>query len=164
MSLFHDVVIGVGAHDEEGRCGLLAGHFFVSDLIEVVVDHFTEINQGILLDLDLSVHIDLYSGGMDNTQVTDEVLAILADDHELGLPQLLIVGDLVVIAFAFTDLEDTLGTIDRDLQILELFGIDGLKLHVKLVRGGAVGQGLKSVALKVNRDLKIRWAQFAKVD
>ena len=164
MSLFHDVVIGVGAHDEEGRCGLLGGHFFVSDLIEVVVDHFTEINQGILLDLDLGVHIDLYSGGMDNTQVTDEVFAILADDHELGLPQLLIVRDLVVIAFAFTDLEDTLGTIDRDLQVLELLSVDSFKFHVKLVRGSTVGQRLKSAALEVNRDLKIRWAQFAKVD
>ena len=101
---------------------------------------------------------------MDDTQVTDEVLAILADDHELRLPQLLVVGDLVVIAFALTDLKDTLGTIDRDLQILELFGIDGLKLHVKLVRGGAIGQRFKSAALEVNRDLKIRWAQFAKVD
>ena len=136
----------------------------MSDLIEVVVDHFTEINQGILLDLDLGVHIDLYSGGMDNTQVTDEVFAILADDHELGLPQLLIVRDLVVIAFAFTDLEDTLGTIDRDLQVLELLSVDSFKFHVKLVRGSTVGQRLKSAALEVNRDLKIRWAQFAKVD
>ena len=69
-----------------------------------------------------------------------------------------------MIAFALTNLEDTLGTINRDLQVLELLSIDGLKLHVKLVRGGAVGQRLKSVALKVNRDLKIRWAQFTKVD
>ena len=101
---------------------------------------------------------------MDDTQVTDEVLAILADNHELRLPQLLVVGDLVVIAFALTDLEDTLGTIDRDLQILELLGIDGLKLHVKLVRGGAVGQRLKSATLKVARDLKIGWAQFPKIN
>ena len=136
----------------------------MSDLIEVVVNHFTEINQGILLDLDLGVHIDLYSGGMDNTQVTDEVFAILADDHELRLPKLLVVGDLVMIAFALTNLEDTLGTINRDLQVLELLSIDGLELHVKLVRGGAVGQRLKSAALEVNRDLKIRWAQFTEVD
>ena len=76
---------------------------------------------------------------MDNTQVTDEVLAILADDHELGLPQLLIVGDLVVIAFAFTDLEDTLGTIDRDFLIQEFLYVDGHKFHVKLARGDALG-------------------------
>ena len=44
MSLFHDVVIGVGAHDEEAGRGLLAGHLFVRDLVEVVVDHLTEIN------------------------------------------------------------------------------------------------------------------------
>ena len=44
MSLLHDVVVSIGAHDEEGRCGLLAGHFFVSDLVEVVVDHLAEIN------------------------------------------------------------------------------------------------------------------------
>ena len=164
MSLLHDVVIGVWAHDEEGGCGLLAGCFFVSDLIKMVVDHLAKINQSILLDLDLSVHINLYSRGMDDTQVTDEVFAILTDNHELRFPQLLVVRDLVVIAFALTDLEDTLGTIDRDLQILELLSIDGLKLHVKFVRGSTVGQRLKSAALEVNRDLKIRWAQFTKVD
>ena len=44
MRLLHDVVICVGAHDEEAGCGLLARHFFVCDLVEVVMDHFTEIN------------------------------------------------------------------------------------------------------------------------
>ncbi len=127
----------------------------MGNLIEVVVDNFTKINKSILLNLNLSVHIDLYTGGVHNTEITNEVFAILANDHQLGLPELLIIGDLVVVSLAFSNLEDTLGAIDRDLEILELFGVNSLKFHMELVRSGLIGDRLKGAALKVDRDIEV---------
>ena len=94
---------------------------------------------------------------MNNTEITNVVLAILADDHKLGLPKFLIVRDLVVVGFTFTDLENTLGTINRDFEIFELFGINSLKFHVQFVGSCAVWECLKSAALEVNRDLHLDW-------
>ena len=126
-------------------------------LIEVIVNDFTQINEGILLDLDVGVHVDLYTRGVDDAKITDVVLAVLADDHELRLPELLVVGDLVVVGLALTDLEDTLGTVDGDLKIFQLLSVDSLEFHVKLVAGGAVWQRVESAALEVNGDLKLAW-------
>jgi hypothetical protein len=61
MGLFDDVVTGVRAHDIEGAARLLGGHRLVSDLVEMVVNDLTQIDEGILLNLNLSVHINLYS-------------------------------------------------------------------------------------------------------
>lgn len=127
----------------------------MSNLVEVVVDNLTEINKSILLDLNLSVHVDLYTGGVHNTEITNEVLTILANDHQLRLPELLIIGDLVVVSLAFSNLEDTLSAIERDLEALKLFGVNSLKFHMKLVRSGLVRNGLKGAALKVDGDIEV---------
>ena len=90
---------------------------------------------------------------MDDTQVSDVVFAILANDHELRFPEFLVVRDLVVVGLTFTDLEDTLRAIDGDLKILELFGIDGLEGHVKFVGGCLVGERFESAALQIDVNL-----------
>ena len=107
------------------------------------------------MDLNLCVHIDLYTGGVHNTEITNEVFAILANDHQLGLPEFLIIGDLVVVSLAFSNLEDTLSAIDRDLEVFKLFGVNSFKFHMKLVRSGLVGNGLKGAALKVDGDIEV---------
>ena len=70
---------------------------------------------------------------MDDAKIADVIFAVLADDHELGLPELLVVGDLVVVGLTFTDLEDSLSSIDGDLEVLELFGVDSFESHMKFV-------------------------------
>ena len=80
--------------------------------IEVVVHDFTQVNERILLDLNVCVHVNLDSGSVHDAEITDEVLAVLADNHELRLPELLVVGDLVVVGFSLTDLEDALCAIN----------------------------------------------------
>ena len=79
----------------------------MSDFIKVVVDNFTQVNEHILLDADFGVLVNLDAGGVHDTQITHVILAVLANDHQLRLPEFLVVRDLVVVRITFTDLEDT---------------------------------------------------------
>jgi len=153
VRLLDDVVAGVGAHDVEGVAGGLRGNRLVSHLVEVVVHDLAEVDEGVLLDLQLSVHVHLYPGGVDHAEITDEVLAILAHDHKLRLPQFLVVRDLVVIGLALTDFEDTLGAVNGDFEVLELLGVDSLEAHVQLVGSGLVGDRVEGAAAEVDGDL-----------
>jgi len=102
----------------------------VSHLIKLIVNNFTEIDEHVLLELDLRVFVDLNATGVNDTHITDEVSSIFADNHELTFPQFFVVGDLVVVGFTFSDLEDTLVTFERELEVLELFGIHRFEGHV----------------------------------
>ena len=158
------VVLSVRAHDVESVGRVLGGHRLVGNLVEVVMDHLAQVDEGVLLDLNLGVHVNLYSGGVNDAKIADEVLAALADDHELGFPELLVVGDLVVVSLTFTDLVDTLGAVDGDLQVLELLSINSLKFHVQLVGGSLIRDRLKSAAAKIDGDLKLLRRELAELD
>ena len=134
------------------------------NLVEVVVNDFTQIDEGILLDLNVGLHVDLDTGGVHDAKIADVVLAVLADDHELRLPELLVIGNLIVVGFTFTDLEDTLSTINRDFEIFELFGVDCLKFHMELVRGCLVWQSVKSAALEINGSFKLAGRELTHTD
>ena len=119
-------------------------------LIEVVVDDLTQINESVSLNLNRSIDINLYTRSVHNTQVSNVVFASLADNHELGFPQFLVVRDLIVVGFTFTDLEDTLSSIDRDLEVLEFLSIDCFECHVEFVGGSLIWEGLEAASLEVN--------------
>jgi hypothetical protein len=114
VSLLNSVFGVGGAEDLESLTGLLGRGLLVSYLVEMVMNNLTEINESILLDLDFSCLVNLYAGSVDHTQVAHKVLAIAANDHKLGLPQLLVVRNLVVVSLAFTKLKDTTGAIKAD--------------------------------------------------
>lgn len=61
VRLLDNIVVGVGAHDVEGVVSLGRRLSLVCNLIEVVVNDLTEIDESILLDLNLSVHVNLYT-------------------------------------------------------------------------------------------------------
>jgi len=86
---------------------------------------------------------------VNNTQITNVVLAILADNHELGFPKFLVVRNLIMVSFTFTNLEDTMVTLERDLEILKLLSVNALKLHVEFVGSGLVRVSLKDASLQV---------------
>jgi len=110
----------------------------VGNLVEVVVNNLTEVDESVLLDLHLGDLVDLNTRSVDNTQVTDEVLAVLANDHQLGFPELLVVRDLVLVGLAFTNFVKTVIAIKSDAKILDLFSVDGFELQVQLVGSGSV--------------------------
>jgi hypothetical protein len=61
VGLFNHVVARVGAHDVEGGGRLLGRGLGVSNFIEVVVNDLSKIDQGVLLNLNRSVHVHLDS-------------------------------------------------------------------------------------------------------
>lgn len=129
-------------------------------LVEMVVDDLAKINQGVLLDLNLRLHVDLDARSVHNAKISDVVLAALADDHELRLPQLLVVGDLVVVVLTLSDLEYSTCAVDRDLEIFQLVGVHLLELHVELVGSGAVRDAVEGAPLHVDGLLKFSGRQL----
>jgi hypothetical protein len=127
-SILLDSVIVVREEHLEVLGGGNRGSLGVGDFVEVVVDNLTKVDEHILLNLNFSVLVDLYSGSVNDTQITHKVLSVLAHNHELRFPEFLVVGDLVVIGVTFTDLEDTRAAIKSDAETLDLFGVNSLEL------------------------------------
>jgi hypothetical protein len=130
--ILNDVVLVGRAHDIERAVGLLVGLLGVGNFVEVVVNDFSKIDQGILLNLNFSLLVDLDAGGVHDAKIANVVFSILADDHELALPQLLVVRNLIVVGLTLANLEDTLGAINSDAKSLELLSVDGLEGHMEL--------------------------------
>jgi hypothetical protein len=135
--LEHVFSVGGAKHLEVEGCGVGRGNG-VGNLVEVVVNNLTEVDESVLLDLHLGDLVDLNTRSMDNTQVTDVVLAVLANDHQLGFPELLVVRDLVLVGLAFTNFVKTVIAIKSDAKILDLLSVDGFELQVQLVVCGSV--------------------------
>ena len=49
----------------------------------MIVDNISEVNDALVVDLNLHFHVNLDTGGVHGAEITDIVLAILADNHEL---------------------------------------------------------------------------------
>jgi hypothetical protein len=159
--VFNNILVALRwTHDVEPITWSLVWLFSVSNLVEVVVHNFTKIDQRVLLNLNFSLLVDLNSRGVHDTQVTDEVLAVLADDHELAFPQLLVVRDLVVVGLTFADLENALGAINGNSEVLEFLSVNSLESHMKLVSSGLVWQGFEDSALQIALNLELMLGEF----
>ena len=85
--LFNDVISsGAWVKDLEVLRRSKVWLLTVSDLVKVVVNNFAKIDEHVLLDLNFSVLVDLYSRGVDDAEITDIVPSIFANNHQLGLP------------------------------------------------------------------------------
>lgn len=96
-------------------------------LVEMIMDDLTKINNATLLDLNFGTLIQLDSGSVNESEVTDVVLATLVYDHELRLPEFFIVGNLIVVRFTLTNFENSTIALKRDLDILQLCRVDTFK-------------------------------------
>jgi len=76
---------------------------------------------------------------MHESQISDVVLAVLVNDHELTLPELLIIGDLIVVGLSLSDLEDFSVSVESDLHTFELLGVDAFELHHQFFVGQRLG-------------------------
>jgi hypothetical protein len=94
---------------------------------------------------------------VDHAQITDEVFSVLADNHELGLPQFLVVGDLVVVGLTFTNFEDAEIAIKTDRQVFYLLCVYRLKVQMKLVPSGLVRWAVEGFSLEVHVHVELSW-------
>jgi hypothetical protein len=97
---------------------------------------------------------------VNDAEISDEILSVFLDNHKLAFPELLVVGDLVVVGLTFSNLEDTLRAVDGDTKVLKLFSVNGFEGHVELVLWSLVGQRLKDSALEVALSGQLFWRQF----
>ena len=94
---------------------------------------------------------------MDHTQVTDEVFSVLALNHKLGLPQLFVVWDLVVVCLTFTNFEDAEVAVETDGQVFYLLSVYCLEVQMKLMSSGLVRGAVKRFSLKVHIHVELSW-------
>lgn len=126
--LLIDVVLLVGgSHEVERLRWNHGGDGLVRGLVEMIVDDLAKINNATLLDLNFGTLIQLDSGSVNESEVTDVVLATLVDDHELRLPEFFIVGNLIVVGFTLTNFENSTIALKRNLDILQLCRVDTFK-------------------------------------
>lgn len=104
----------------------------MSELVHVIVNDLTQVDKGTLVKLESSGGCHLQSGGVHDTQVSNVELTVLRDDHELRLPEFLVVGNDVVIAVALTDLELGLVSAELNLKVSEFVGVDRGKAENEL--------------------------------
>ena len=122
----------------------------MGDFVEMVVDNLAQINKCILLNLDRAVDVNFYSWGMDNTHITDIILAILAHNHELRFPEFFVIGDNVVVWLTLTNFVYSLCAVDRDLKVFEFFSVNCLEGHVKFVSSSLVRELFENTAAEVH--------------
>lgn len=104
-SLIIGLVVAVGpSHDDVLLIALCNGLQLMRQLVDMVVHDLAKVNQGSLVELEGGVGSNLQAGGVNHSEVTDVEAAVFADDHELGLPELLIISNDVVVAVTFTQL------------------------------------------------------------
>jgi hypothetical protein len=121
----------------------------VCNFVKVVVDNFTKVNKHVLLNLNFSVLVNLDSGCVNNAQISNIILSVLANNHELRLPKLLVVWNLIVIGVTFSDFKDTRVTVEVNAKSFDFFSVDSLKLEVKFVGSSFVWNTFKRSALQI---------------
>jgi len=94
------------------------------DLVELIMNDLTKINEHVLLELNLGAFVDFNATSVNNTHITDKVTPVLADNHELTLPKFLVVRNLVVVGLSLTDLEASSVSFKGEAEVLKLLGVD----------------------------------------
>jgi len=86
----------------------------MSDLVEVVMNYFSKIDEHVLLNLNLSVLVDFDPRGVNDAKIANEVFSVLADDHQLRLPKFLVIWNLVVVGVSLPNFEYTQTAVESD--------------------------------------------------
>ena len=72
------------------------------------------------MDLNLTLSVQLQPGGVHKAHISNVVFATNTQNHELSLPQLLVIWDVVVTCLTFSKLEQSSVTVESYVQSLEL--------------------------------------------
>lgn len=157
-----DVVLRrLWSHDHERVAWVNRWVDVVGNLVKVVVDNLSEIDEGSLLDLDFTLLVSLDSGSVNNSQISQEVLSVLLDDHELTLPELLVVWNLEVASFSLSDLEDGFVSLEVDVNISQFFSVDVNEGEVKRLLRHLLWSDVDCNFLHVGGGLQLSSAEFS---
>lgn len=96
----------------------------MSGFVEVIMNNFAKINKRAFLHLNFDSCVKFDTRCMDKANIPDVVLVVNLTDHELGFPQFLIIGHMVMSGFSFTYFEKSSIAIEPNLDIFKLLGIN----------------------------------------
>jgi len=99
----------------------------VNKLIEVIMDDLSKINNRPLLKLNFTLGIKFHSGGVNESHISDKEVSINRADHKLCFPEFLIIRDMIMSSFTFTNFVDGSVTLNIDLNVSEFLSVDLLK-------------------------------------
>jgi hypothetical protein len=86
---------------------------------------------------------------VNNTKISNIILSVLANNHELRLPKLLVVWNLIVIGVTFSNFKDTRVTVEVNAKSFNFLSVNSLKLEVKFVGSSFVWNTFKRSALQI---------------
>lgn len=136
----------------------------MSCLVKVIVHNLAQVNQSSLLQLHLYSQVNLDTGCVDYPQVSDIVLVILLDNHELAFPELLVIGDLIVVVVTLTHLELRGVAIKSDHGVLQFFSVHIDKLQLEVLGGAIHRCNLEGLLAQVHALLQIIHLQLVKLN
>lgn len=90
----------------------------MSGFVEMVVNNFAKINECAFLNLNFDSCIQLKAGCMNESDISHIVVSIYLANHELSLPQFLVIGNMIVSSFSFTHFEESAVTIESNFDVL----------------------------------------------
>lgn len=122
----------------------------MGELIHMVMDDFAQIYKSTLVQLEGGFCGHLKAGCMNDAQIAQVISAILADDDELALPELLVIGDNIMVAIALTNFELCLVSRDSYLEVAEFVGVNTREFEEKFAFLLRVGEHCEGNAPQVH--------------
>ena len=94
------------------------GRLRVRKTVEAVEDAFSQVDQCIFEDADLSSLVNLDATGVHDSEILEVEVSILDENAELREPESLLSQDRVMVTLTFTDTENTVGSFNLDLDAI----------------------------------------------
>jgi len=124
-------VIFIWSQDIEFVTSLLLWNLVMDDFVEVVVNNFSKIHDRSFLDLNFAFGVELNSGVMNEAHISKEELSFNRTNHKLCFPKLLVIWNMEMRCFTFTNFVDSSISFNFDFDIFQLFGVYLLELELK---------------------------------
>jgi len=133
----------------------------VDKFVKMVVNDLAQVDNRSFLELDLTLLVELHPGSVNESHISDIELSVDGANHELCLPELFVVRNMVMSRFSFTNLVDGSVTLDSDLNVSEFFSIYLLEFEHQSLVGDAQSLQVDNLSLKI---ASLNWANFSQSD
>lgn len=125
----------------------------MSHLVDVIVHHLANVHEAALVHLDLTPIVELEPRSMEDSQIPQVVLPVDGAHHELRLPELLVVWNVVVARLSIADLADCSITFEDHFRSFELLRVHLFELQHQSLRWDLLGLQLRRPPLQITSEL-----------
>jgi hypothetical protein len=126
-------VLFVWSQNVELVTSLFTWLLVVNNFIKVIVNNFSKINNGPFLNLNFTFGVKLDSGVVNEAHISKIELTFNRTNHKLCFPKFLVIWNMEMRSFTFTNLVNSSISFNFDFNVFQLFGIDLFKLKNKFL-------------------------------